>query len=222
MGPFFKLDKTSLLSPQMSLLVHPESCRPRSSILKRLGCSLTVSARGSSTCSMIWKGSTTLQTSLVFPFQTSSTSRLSSNNRNRYFSGKALSASRKRMIFCCSAGVRRGMGQPRAHWVKVGRNKSCGGQSTNTVKEHSRCAAIVLVVIENALPNVGIAAHNPAMKPLDRCRTRRVRVPPLEPQILGKRLDREIPRRPFRRLEYHVEIKIDGVGRREQGLHVAL
>ena len=38
---------------------------------------VSFSSRGSSTCSMIWKGRTAVQTSFVLPFQTSSTSRFS-------------------------------------------------------------------------------------------------------------------------------------------------
>ena len=48
------------------------------SVLNRSVCSSSIassgcSARGSSTCSIVWNGNTTLQTVLVFPFQTSST-----------------------------------------------------------------------------------------------------------------------------------------------------
>ena len=43
------------------------------------------------------------------PFQTSSTSRLSPNRRKRYLSGRGLSASRKRMISCCSCSVSLGI-----------------------------------------------------------------------------------------------------------------
>ena len=55
-------------------------------VLNRSVCSASIassgcSARGSSTCSIVWNGNTTLQTVLVLPFQTSSTWRLSSNNR---------------------------------------------------------------------------------------------------------------------------------------------
>src|ERR1700728_2654143 len=94
-------------------------------------------------------------------------------------------------------------------WVKSSKRLVLSdSQRTNPVKEHARRAAIVLVVVEDAMPNVGIAARDPAIKPLDRRRPGRVRVAPLKPQILGQRLDREIPRRPFGRLKHHVEIKI--------------
>ena len=60
--------------------------RLEGSVLNRSVCSASIassgcSARGSSTCSIVWNGNTTLQTVLVLPFQTSSTWRLSSNNR---------------------------------------------------------------------------------------------------------------------------------------------
>src|SRR5208337_488206 len=111
-GPFFRLERMSLLSPHISLFVHPLSWRPRASSENISICdavSWGFSARGSSTCSMTWKGRTMLQTSPDFPFQTSSTSRLSSNSRKRYFSGNGLSASIKRMISCCSCSVSRGI-----------------------------------------------------------------------------------------------------------------
>ena len=41
-------------------------------------------------CSSVWNGSTVVHTSRVLPFQTSSTSRLSSNRMKRYFSGSGL------------------------------------------------------------------------------------------------------------------------------------
>src|SRR3989338_2118854 len=90
MGPFFKEERISLLSPQMSLFVQPRIWRPE--VSKRLNwVSLVIrSLRGSSICSMVLKGRTRLQTSWVLPFHTSSTSRSSSNKRNRYFSGKGL------------------------------------------------------------------------------------------------------------------------------------
>src|SRR3990172_1015603 len=50
-----------------------------------------------------------LLTSLLLPFQTNSTSRLSSKSRKRNLSGSGLSASRKRIISCCSCSVSRGM-----------------------------------------------------------------------------------------------------------------
>jgi len=49
--------------------------------------------------------SLSLYTSLVLPFHTSSTSRLSSNSKKRYFSGSGLPASIKRMTSCCSCSV---------------------------------------------------------------------------------------------------------------------
>ena len=70
-------------------LVGPALELPAAAVEQFLAASL-VSVRGSSTCSSVWKGSTVVQTSRVLPFQTSSTSRLSSNRMKRYFSGSGL------------------------------------------------------------------------------------------------------------------------------------
>src|SRR6266576_3820693 len=63
------------------------TCRPPES--SPSSSSSWFSFRGSSMCSRVWKGRIAVQTSRVLPFQTSSTSRLSSNRTKRYFSGSA-------------------------------------------------------------------------------------------------------------------------------------
>src|SRR3989344_232754 len=93
MGPFLREERMSLLSPQMSLFVQPFICLPEAS--KRVTCEVFLSSLlGSSICSIVWKGSTVLETSFVFPFQTSSTSLSSSKSKNLYFSGNGLPDSR--------------------------------------------------------------------------------------------------------------------------------
>ncbi len=51
-GPFLRLERISLLSPQMSLFVQPVNCRPRCPS-NSLGWSSGCSSRGSSTCSIV-------------------------------------------------------------------------------------------------------------------------------------------------------------------------
>src|SRR6266702_2026607 len=96
-GPFLRLERISLLSPQISLFVQPLIWRPRVSKSKSPGWNIAsscLSARGSSTCSITWNGSTTLVTSFVLPFHTSSTCHLSSKSRKRYLSGNGLPSAR--------------------------------------------------------------------------------------------------------------------------------
>ena len=57
---------------------------------KQSSSSSRFSFRGSSMCSSVWNGRMAVQTSRILPFQTSSTSRLSSKRRKRYFSGQRL------------------------------------------------------------------------------------------------------------------------------------
>src|SRR3990167_8777759 len=93
MGPFLREERMSLLSPQISLFVQPFICLPE--VSKRVTCEDFLSSLlGSSICSIVWKGKTVLETSFVFPFQTSSTSLSSSKSKNLYFSGSGLPDSR--------------------------------------------------------------------------------------------------------------------------------
>src|SRR6266851_3448395 len=87
-APLLSDERMSLLSPQMSLLVQPFTCRPPLS--SPSSSSSRFSFLGSSMCSRVWKGRMAVQTSRDLPFQTSSTSRLSAKRRKRYFSGKRL------------------------------------------------------------------------------------------------------------------------------------
>jgi len=62
------------------------------------------------------------------------------------------------------------------------------------------------------------------MVPLDRRRTRRVAIPPLETQVGRERLDRIVPGRPLRLRSNNIGIKVHGSVRSEQrfGLHLRL
>ena len=55
---------------------------------------------------------------------------------------------------------------------------------SNPVQQHARRAAVVFVVVENALPDGRIGGLDPAVKPFDRCRTGRVRIAPCKTEIL--------------------------------------
>jgi hypothetical protein len=66
-------------------------------------------------------------------------------------------------------------------------------QRTYAIKQDPGCPAIILVIIENTLAHCRITGCHPAIKPLDRCRARRMRIAPLKAEMPGQRLDREIP-----------------------------
>src|SRR5579872_4236910 len=80
-------------------------------------------------------------------------------------------------------------------------------QDPNPIQQDHRRSIIILVVIENALLDCRVASCAPAVKPFDGRGAGRVRVPPLEPEELGKGLDRMVTRRPHGQLlHYTVEI----------------
>jgi len=92
-GPYSSDERISLLSHRISLFVHQDCCLPL--ISNKPVCICVVSScLGSSTSSIVWNGSATVETALVFPFRTSSTWFLLSNSWKRYSSGNGLLCSR--------------------------------------------------------------------------------------------------------------------------------
>src|SRR5262245_56405589 len=64
------------------------------------------------------------------------------------------------------------------------------GETSNTIEQHPRGSAIILVVIEDALPHLWLALPAPSVKPLHGCCAGRMCIPPHEAKIFGERLDR--------------------------------
>src|SRR3990172_10641822 len=108
--PFNPQDRAHILIGEVALLfqmVQPPDCRPlRASTLNRPNCCGVASLRGSSTCSMDWKGRTTLVTSLVLPCQISSTSGASAKSSSLYLGGRGSPRSRRSLISWRSWGER--------------------------------------------------------------------------------------------------------------------
>ena len=63
------------------------------------------------------------------------------------------------------------------------------GQRPNAVEQHTRCPTVVLIIVENPLPDGRVAGLDPAVKPFDRCGAGRVRVAPCESEMFRQRLD---------------------------------
>jgi len=60
----------------------------------------------------------------------------------------------------------------------------CSNERADSIQQHAGRPAIVLVVVENALPDGRIGGLDPAIKPFSRCRTGRVRIAPCKTEIL--------------------------------------
>ena len=84
----------------------------------------------------------------------------------------------------------------------------------NSIENDPCRHAIVFVVVKDALLDGWIAGLNPAVKPLDRSRTRRVRIPPAEAEEFGERLDGVIPITSpmMMTLPYHLKCQLPSVG----------
>ena len=93
-------------------------------------------------------------------------------------------------------------------------------KATNAVKQDARRTTIVLVIVENTLAEFGGAPTAPPVKPLNGCCARRMGVTPSKAKIVGKRLDRVVTCRPFRRLHDHIRVKIDRARRFKQSFDI--
>ena len=58
-------------------------------------------------------------------------------------------------------------------------------QRTDPVQKNTVRAAVVLVVLEDALADLRVARLHPPVKPLNGCGTRRIGVPPIEAEVFG-------------------------------------
>lgn len=81
-------------------------------------------------------------------------------------------------------------------------------------------AAIVLVVLQDALLELWGSVRTPSVEPFNRAGAGRVLITPYEPQILSQSLDRTISDGPFGRLQDHVSVQINSARGPEQSLDV--
>jgi hypothetical protein len=70
----------------------------------------------------------------------------------------------------------------------IAASEVCLREGADVIEQDSSGTAVVLVVVEDALFNGGIAGLGPAMEPFDRGGARAGGVPPSEAKILGERL----------------------------------
>ncbi len=91
-------------------------------------------------------------------------------------------------------------------------------QRTDTIQKNAGRAAVVLVVIEDALADFRVARLHPPVKPLNGCGTRRIGVPPIEAEVFGQGLNGMVASGPFGLRAHHIIVKVYGSGLIKHGL----
>ncbi len=89
---------------------------------------------------------------------------------------------------------------------------------SNGIKKNAGAAAVIFVVIEDTLSNRRVSGTEPPIEPFDARGPGRVGITPSEAEVVGDGFDREVPRRPLRRPQDYVEIKVNRPRRVEQRL----